>query len=317
MWDIRYYFACRGGENIPTMMKQTFKLSTDPNTGIKYIEKAIDEETKNYKETDGCIITGFMPEMQNDHKMCPITSYLTYLYSLTKDNDNLWQAPKFTNFPEDPRKRTYYGPGNVGHNTHEKFVSKIAEKNGLKEFNYMDHSLRVSATTNLTRKKYTNKKIMAITGHKSSSSLEAYQHVSASEKISMGLSLGESLITSQQLVPYVTPIQEQDPSTPHLHNAIPANLPVLLPLDNNIQQDKPPPATLEMPDQELINIIQQTESENQELVISQQKEIATFDRKSKQVMSTNTTATKKSSPQIPMMFSGCTIQGNVTINFNK
>ena len=73
-------------------------MSTDPNTGRKYIHKVQDEDTKNYKEVDGQIITGFMPEMGNNHPLCPVTSYFTYLYSLNKDNNNLWQASKFTDF---------------------------------------------------------------------------------------------------------------------------------------------------------------------------------------------------------------------------
>ena len=128
MWDIHYYFARRGGENIDKMTKSTFKLSTDPTTSTKFIEKAEDEETKNHNKVDGDIATGFMPELPNDHCLCPMTSYLMYLYSLSKDSNSLWQTPKFTKFLEDPRQRTYYGLQDVGHNTHEKFVSKIAKK---------------------------------------------------------------------------------------------------------------------------------------------------------------------------------------------
>ena len=74
---------------------------------------------------------------------------------------------------------------------------------------------------------------------------------------------------------------------------------------------------LNMTDEELINIIQQAESENQEYLLSQQqKQATTFDgRNTTQVVSTNTTASKKSSHQIPM-FQGCTFNGNLTININ-
>ena len=63
MWAIRFYFAQCGGENIDSMNKKTFKLSTHPETGIKFIQKVVDEETKNHKEIYGQIVTGFMPEM--------------------------------------------------------------------------------------------------------------------------------------------------------------------------------------------------------------------------------------------------------------
>ena len=204
MWDIRYYFACRGFENFPKMTKDTFKLSTHPDTGVKYLERIEDEETKNHKEVDGQIVSGYMPEISYDNKLCPVSSYLTYLYSLSKDNNILSQSPKFTNFSEDPRVRTYYDPSDVGHNTHENFVSRIAKNCGLEEFGYTNHSLCVTAINTLTHNDFSNKQITSITGHKSSTSLETYQRVSPSEKIQMGISLGSSLTKSNELVPYVS-----------------------------------------------------------------------------------------------------------------
>ena len=63
----------------------------------------IDEETKIHKEVDGEIVTGFMPELPNDHKLCPIQSFLTYSCSVSSEKDDLWQPLKITQFPEDPR----------------------------------------------------------------------------------------------------------------------------------------------------------------------------------------------------------------------
>ena len=111
-----------------------------------------DEGTKNHKSYNGDITTAFMPEMK-DNRMCPVQSYLMYLYSLTRDVDALWQTPKFTNFPEDPKIRTWYGPIPVGHNPHESFVSRAAKSAGLQEFKYLNHCLHVTAITNLKRKK--------------------------------------------------------------------------------------------------------------------------------------------------------------------
>jgi len=34
------------------MTKTTFKVTTDPNTGLKYVNKAADEVTKNHREFD-------------------------------------------------------------------------------------------------------------------------------------------------------------------------------------------------------------------------------------------------------------------------
>ena len=65
----------------------------------------------------------------------------------------------------------------------------------------MNHNFHVTAIMTLSRQNYTNKQIMSITGHKSSASLETYQRISPPEKISMGLSLRNSLI-GNELVPY-------------------------------------------------------------------------------------------------------------------
>ena len=92
-----------------TMTKETFKLFTDPDTNLKYLKPVQDEETKNHKEYDQDITTGFMPEMP-DNKYYPIQSYLTYLYSLNKNYNLLWQTPRYTNFPADPKVREWYGP---------------------------------------------------------------------------------------------------------------------------------------------------------------------------------------------------------------
>lgn len=48
MFDIRYYFCRRGGENIETMTKGTFELKYDVNTKMAYVKKVRDEMTKNH-----------------------------------------------------------------------------------------------------------------------------------------------------------------------------------------------------------------------------------------------------------------------------
>ena len=87
-WDIRYYFARRGAENIHAMLKDDFKIFTDSTTGLKYIKKVKDEETKYHKETDQDIITGFMPEIK-DSKYCPVSSYIKYVNALSSRSEKL------------------------------------------------------------------------------------------------------------------------------------------------------------------------------------------------------------------------------------
>ena len=46
-FDIHYYFARRGGENIYEMTKNIFKVVQDANTRISYVTRAMDAETIN------------------------------------------------------------------------------------------------------------------------------------------------------------------------------------------------------------------------------------------------------------------------------
>ena len=153
---------------------------------------------------------------------------------------------------------------------------------------------------------------MSITGHKSSTSLETYQRVSTPEKIEMGLTLGNSLVTSNAIALYTPPqeLQQQE----HMPN-IPVNAPPILPLEANVATGQSDTPQMELSDQDLMNIIQQTENDHQ-LMMSQNKEVTTTDGSSTMVSTNTIVVSKKTSPQMPM-FSGCTISGNITININK
>ena len=70
-FDLRYYFARRGGKNVYEMMKSTFKIVRDRDTDIAYITRGQDEQTKNHKEVDKDINAGYMPEMPAS-KYCPV-----------------------------------------------------------------------------------------------------------------------------------------------------------------------------------------------------------------------------------------------------
>ena len=75
-FDVRYYLLKRGQENVINMQKDTFNLVYDSETKITYVKKVKDELTKNHKEVNSEITTGFMPQMLKEdgtpHKMCPV-----------------------------------------------------------------------------------------------------------------------------------------------------------------------------------------------------------------------------------------------------
>ncbi|KAH3751744.1 hypothetical protein DPMN_186313 [Dreissena polymorpha] len=60
--DVRLFFCRRGVENMHSMTKNTFAISKDAKTGLRYVFKATDEMTKNHRETDREEVSGFMTE---------------------------------------------------------------------------------------------------------------------------------------------------------------------------------------------------------------------------------------------------------------
>ena len=64
---------------------------------------------------------------------------------------------------------------------------------------YSNYSVRATGATLLSQAKFNNAQIMAVTGHKSVSSLAVYQRVSDSEKIEMGKSIGNSIADTVSL----------------------------------------------------------------------------------------------------------------------
>ena len=201
MFDIRYYMCRRGGENIHGMTKDTFQLHYDNETKIPYVKKVIDEIQKNHTECDNEIITGFMPQMLdhlgNVHKLCPVRAFENYLNKLHPNNNSLWQKPA-KQIPTDPLK-SWYENVNVGHNTHDKFMTKLSTDCKLSK-KYTNHCLRVTGITSLKRGNFSDKQVMSVSGHKSIDSLAIYQRVKSDEKLMMGMCLTFSLMRPEDAI---------------------------------------------------------------------------------------------------------------------
>ena len=71
MFDIKFYFVCRGFGNFRTMTINTFKVVHDKEYNTVYIMRNTDEPQKNHQEVNGEIITAYIPELPND-PMCPV-----------------------------------------------------------------------------------------------------------------------------------------------------------------------------------------------------------------------------------------------------
>lgn len=330
-WDIRYYFCRRGKENLYTFTKETFQLKHNEEQDLRYIEKVQDERTKNHQSDDtGPVISGHMPELKGN-PFCPVTSYLTYLYSLDPKCPWLFQTPKKREFPANG-KGVWYS-GRMGHNPLDTFVSRMAKLCNLGHFGYSNHSLRSSGITLLKKtKKFSDKCVMALSGHQSLAGLAAYERVTDEDKIAMGFSLSETLIVHQPVEIIENPALQQPPQQlalppvaapqnqvllalpPPQENAIvPANKPNVLPENAVIPFEAENPFADEDPDPgiDLLNLIAEAEQQSQVVSVEMQ---AVQKQNDTQIMSKQVVK-KTSSPQIPV-FNNCKI-GNITININK
>ena len=164
---------------------------------MKYVLRAEDKATKNHKSNENDSVTGYMPSMA-DEKYCPVRSFVMYTEALHPTSENPWQTPKYNLFPTNGQK-VWYGPSNVGHNSLDSFISKLAKSCGFAHKVYTNHSLRASGITTLKHNNHNNKQIMTITGHRSSASLEIYQKVASDEKLKMGCTLGFALTGDSKL----------------------------------------------------------------------------------------------------------------------
>lgn len=92
-FDIRFYFARRGAENMHSMTKNTFVLRRDPDTNKEFIRKYEDEMSKNHRAGDKESSSGIMPE-NPDSPLCPVKSFKLYFSKLHPGCDSLWQRPR-------------------------------------------------------------------------------------------------------------------------------------------------------------------------------------------------------------------------------
>ena len=246
MFDLRFYFCRRGNEMYMHGPSQLFDLKFETDTAITYLQKVIDKMTKNHKETDAEVQTGFMHQMLDTngqpHKYCPICSFENYVGHLNPNVKNLWQTP--INKLSDLSKQVWYMPEGMGHNPIEKFMGKMSKMCQLSQ-HYTNHCIRVTGGTRLQRDgQSTAKQIMSVTGHKSVQSLAVYQHVKEDKKLMLGMSLTYSLLHPQEVQETSTAManhrdKHTNPSVSNLSptnivqpHALGPNVPQLLPLDS-------------------------------------------------------------------------------------
>ena len=192
-FDLRFYFCKRGCENMDKMLKTDFEIKYSTEHEEWFVIKVRDELTKNHRQMEN-IVSGVMPENKTD-ELCPVKSFRKYLSHLHPDNKFMWQ---YTLDKIDPQKpNIWYSRKNIGKNPLASFMSEVSRKCNLSQI-YTNHSIRVTGCTVLTRCKFSNSEIMAVSGHKSVQSLAIYQKTKQKEKVKMGKVLFQSMTRKEE-----------------------------------------------------------------------------------------------------------------------
>lgn len=328
-FDIRFYFARRGAENMSEMQVDTFQLIYDADAKVKYVKKVKDEITKNHKDVDKEIITGFMPEIPGN-SLCPVKSFEKYVSHLHPEGTSLWQAPI-----RNPPTNVWYGPKPTAQYRMKNFMQNLSKAAGLSR-KYTNHDIRVTGCSILTRAKYTNKQISSISGHRSMESLAIYQRVSKDEKLHMGITLNCALL-APELIPSNPQLElPPSPKKPRIAITSASCSAEARSIENNTDEPPPPPPAIaftipkestsdnqlvpfnsenttapvnEVPiDFDLLELLADTGKENQ----SNPANVVPTDVPVPNYSNTNTQINVKNSPKIPA-FHNCQIG---TINFN-
>lgn len=188
-FEIMLYFCRRGRQNLRELKIKDFSFTKD-DKGARYVTKSGDELTKNRREDDEGFEGGMMFEKPGPQ--CPVASLELYIKHLNPKNEFLFQRPKkgskigvdgvcFDNM--------VVGERTLGEKM--KCISKEAELSKI----YTNHSIRATAVTILDKCGYEARHIMAVSGHKSESSIRSYCKTDTSTKKQMSESMAAATST--------------------------------------------------------------------------------------------------------------------------
>ena len=179
------------------MQKEDFALEYNTEINIAFVHKVMDELTKNHKDLDIDVTSGFMTQVLDSngrpYKLCQVWSFEKYINHLNPKAKWLWQQPRKNVKFEDP---VWYTSHAMGHNPLDTFLSVLSDECDLSQ-HYINHCIRVSGITNFKRNNFSDRQVMAVSGHKNLQSLALYTRVHDDKKMMMGLKLTFSLLNPE------------------------------------------------------------------------------------------------------------------------
>ena len=133
---------------------------------------------------------------------CPVASFLALKAVLNPAQECMWQRPK----PRAPSEGPWYRNAPLGVNTLGNKMKTISRQAGC-SLMYTNHSLRATTVTVLDEAGIASRDIMAVTGHKSESSLKHYVRTSNSRKQDMSMIISSQM---QENIPVAVAREETD-----------------------------------------------------------------------------------------------------------
>ena len=176
-FDVLLYLCRRGQENLRYLKKRDFVIKTDAY-GKEYVEKVVDEMTKNRRESNEAEEGGVIYETGSQY--CPVSSFKAYISHLNPNIDEFFQRPK--SFA--PKFGPWYEAQVLGVNYIGNMMKKISINAKLSTV-YTNHCIRATAVTILDQSGVEARHIMAVSGHRSESSIRSYSRTSIGMKRKM------------------------------------------------------------------------------------------------------------------------------------
>ena len=139
-------------------------------------------------------------------EMCPVNLFELYISKRNKENNLLWQRPKKKVHYTDSE---WYEKTRVGHDPLERFMKFLMKDVTLSRTDYTNHSIRATVITNLDRDGFEARHIIAITGHKSESTIKQYsKRCPENKKREMCEALGSKILKKK---PKIEPKMQEKP----------------------------------------------------------------------------------------------------------
>ena len=181
-FDVMLYLCRRGRENLKSLKKKDFIVKVGESG--EYVEKVIDELTKNRRENNEAEEGGVI--LATGKESCPVKSFKKYVSLLNPKVEEFFQRPKVSS----PESGPWYDAQVLGINSLGSMMRNISADASLSE-SYTNHCIRATSVTILDQCGFQARHIMSLSGHRSESSIRSYARTGVAMKRKMSEELSK------------------------------------------------------------------------------------------------------------------------------